>query len=186
MSLPEQPLNAVELHRLQYVKRWGIVNVNNPQNVAAHSWAVAMLAVGIAQTLCNFLEMGSDAPSIDRVLRAGMFHDASEVFTGDLATPVKNDEILSRQLDGMEGRWMLAVGLSPLLADVSVMEWEIVKLADLAESVKWLTENANISMGHPHIVRDGIVRRLNSRLIDFPEAVHHYLGEYITCGTKGP
>ena len=72
--------------RLRYIRRWGLMRSVMPENDAEHSLQVAMIAHAIAI-------MGRDryGRQVDpeHVLALGVYHDVSEVITGDMPTPVK-------------------------------------------------------------------------------------------------
>lgn len=74
------------LSRLKFIGRWGLKRNSLPENVMEHSWEVAVIAHALA-TLRNARFGGSvDA---NAVAVAALFHDASEVYTGDLPSPIK-------------------------------------------------------------------------------------------------
>ena len=74
------------LSRLKWIGRWGLKRNTSQENVVEHSWEVAVIAHLLA-TLRNVRHGGNvDA---DAVAVAALFHDASEVLTGDLPSPVK-------------------------------------------------------------------------------------------------
>ena len=72
--------------RLRYIRRWGLMRSVMPENDAEHSLQVAMIAHALAV-------IGRDAYGRDvnpeHVLALGVYHDVSEVITGDMPTPVK-------------------------------------------------------------------------------------------------
>ena len=72
--------------RLRYIRRWGLMRSVMPENDAEHSLQVAMIAHAIAV-------MGRDRygrhVNPEHVLALGVYHDVSEVITGDMPTPVK-------------------------------------------------------------------------------------------------
>ncbi|QSF46673.1 5'-deoxynucleotidase [Paenibacillus tianjinensis] len=76
------------LYRLQYIQRWSLMRSTAPENVAQHSFQVALLA----HMLCSIgnVHFGCSL-NADRAATLALFHDASEVFTGDIATPVKHN-----------------------------------------------------------------------------------------------
>ena len=80
------------LSRMRLIRRWGLMRNTYDENIQEHSWQVALVAHGLA-TIRNTYFGGS--VNADRVMALAVFHEASEVFTGDLATPIKyfNPEI---------------------------------------------------------------------------------------------
>lgn len=76
------------LYRLQYIRRWSLMRSTSPENVAQHSFQVALLA----HLLCSIGNaFHGRSLNADRAATLALFHDATEVFTGDIATPVKHD-----------------------------------------------------------------------------------------------
>lgn len=75
------------IYRLQYIQRWSLMRNTHPENVAEHSFHVAVLA----HALCHIAHTvyHKDVPVHD-VVAAALFHDAAEVLTGDIPTPVKH------------------------------------------------------------------------------------------------
>lgn len=82
------------LYRLQYIQRWSLMRSTAPENVAEHSFHVALLT----HMLCSIgnVHYGRSL-NAERAATLALFHDATEVFTGDIATPVKynNPRLLS-------------------------------------------------------------------------------------------
>ena len=78
--------------RMKLIQRWPLMRNIEPENVAEHSLQVAMVAHALAVIRNTFFNGRLD-PS-QAAVRA-LFHDASEVLTGDLPTPVKyfNEDI---------------------------------------------------------------------------------------------
>ncbi len=74
------------LSRLRLVQRWGLMRSHEPENVAEHSHQVAVVAHALAVIGNHY---GHTQVDPAKVALAALFHDASEVLTGDLPTPVK-------------------------------------------------------------------------------------------------
>jgi len=81
------------MSRLKLISRWGLMHDTIPENDAEHSLQVAMMAHMLA--LMGREQYGRDVDP-DRVAVLAMYHDASEIFTGDLPTPVKHHDRLLR------------------------------------------------------------------------------------------
>ena len=74
------------ISRMRYIGRWGLMRNTFEENVQEHSHMVAVLAHGLATIQRDILGVPADP---DRCAAAAMFHDASEILTGDLPTPIK-------------------------------------------------------------------------------------------------
>jgi len=72
--------------RLRWIKRWGLMRNAIEENVATHSWEVATLAHALA--IIRNRHFGGQV-NVDRIAAAALYHDATEVITGDMPTPVK-------------------------------------------------------------------------------------------------
>ena len=73
--------------RMRYITRWGLMRNTFSENIAEHSHQVAVLAHALALIRRDIL--GLPTPNPDRCAVAGLYHDASEILTGDLPTPIK-------------------------------------------------------------------------------------------------
>ena len=74
------------LSRMKFIKRWGLMHSNYPENIQEHSMRVAMIAHALA-VIRNRRFGGSVNP--ERTATLALYHDVSEVLTGDLPTPIK-------------------------------------------------------------------------------------------------
>ncbi|MGB9080943.1 MAG: 5'-deoxynucleotidase [Desulfuromonadaceae bacterium] len=104
------------LSRMRYISRWGLMRNTVPENIQEHSLDVAVIAHALAM-IRNTYYGGTLDPS--RAALYGIFHDASEIFTGDMPTPVKhfnpNFKRSFHQLEDRARRKLLAM-LPPELA----------------------------------------------------------------------
>ena len=81
------------LSRMKHIRRWGLMRSTREENLCEHSFETAVLAHALA-VLRNERFGGHVSP--ERAAALALFHDASEIFTGDLPTPVKYDNPVLR------------------------------------------------------------------------------------------
>ena len=74
--------------RMRYINRWGLMRNTQPENIQEHSHQVAVLAHALA-VIQNRYFGGQVDPGAVAV--AALYHDASEILTGDMPTPIKYD-----------------------------------------------------------------------------------------------
>ncbi|MBQ3583939.1 MAG: 5'-deoxynucleotidase [Lachnospiraceae bacterium] len=74
------------LSRMKYINRWGLMRNTITENIAEHSLETGMIAHALA-IIRNVYFGGNINP--DKVAVYAMYHDAPEIITGDLPTPVK-------------------------------------------------------------------------------------------------
>jgi len=81
------------LGRMRYITRWGLMRNSFSENLSEHSYMTAVLAHALALIRREILHL--DGPDPDRCAVAALYHDVSEILTGDLPTPIKyyNPEI---------------------------------------------------------------------------------------------
>lgn len=72
--------------RMKYINRWGLMRNTNQENISQHSLEVSMIAHALA--VINNEVFGGDI-SPERAAVVAMYHDISEIITGDMPTPVK-------------------------------------------------------------------------------------------------
>ena len=136
--------------RMRYITRWGLMRNTFSENIQEHSHQVAVLAHGLALIRRDILKL--EGPDPDRCAVAALYHDASEILTGDLPTPIKyyNPDIKAayKQVERISGEKLLSM-LPPQLRssyEHLVLEDDesvdpIVKAADkLSAHIKCLEE----------------------------------------------
>lgn len=74
------------ISRMRFIQRWALMRNTAPENVQEHSHQAAVLAHALA-VIRNEKFGGHVDPG--RVAVAALYHDASEILTGDMPTPVK-------------------------------------------------------------------------------------------------
>lgn len=136
--------------RMRYITRWGLMRNTFSENISEHSHQVAVLAHALALIRRDILRLPSPDP--DRCAVAALYHDASEILTGDLPTPIKyyNPDIKDayKQVERIAGERLLEMLPSELRASYEHLVLDddeslnpIVKAADkLAAHIKCLEE----------------------------------------------
>ena len=74
--------------RMRYINRWGLMRNTDVENIQEHSHMVAVLAHALA-VIEHARFSGQTDPGAVAV--AALYHDASEILTGDMPTPIKYD-----------------------------------------------------------------------------------------------
>ena len=74
------------LARMRYIRRWGLMRSAIPENDAEHTLQTAAIAHALGIIRKEIFGKDCDA---EHVAMLALYHDASEVFTGDMPTPVK-------------------------------------------------------------------------------------------------
>lgn len=74
------------LSRMKYINRWGLMRNTITENIAEHSLDTAIIAHALAVIGNTYFGKKIDA---QRVAVLAIFHDTTEIITGDLPTPVK-------------------------------------------------------------------------------------------------
>lgn len=127
------------LDRLKLIRRWGLMRNTVPENDMEHSMQTALIAHGLAVIGNTRYQRQADER---QVVMLAMYHDVSEVITGDLPTPVKykTPEIQDayHALEKHAQKQLLELlpdDLRPSFApyvmpDEEKVEWRIVKAAD--------------------------------------------------------
>lgn len=137
--------------RMKYIDRWALMRNSRNENISEHSMEVAMIAHGLA-IISN--EKCGGKVDIDRVAMMGLYHDANEIITGDMPTPVKyyDEDIRQayKRVEDVASKTMLNTlpdymkkYYEPLLFfDCQYeKEWKLVKAADkLSALIKCLEE----------------------------------------------
>ena len=127
------------MSRMKLILRWGLMRNTHQENDQEHSLQVAMIAHALA--VIDRVRYGGDVDA-NHVLSLAVYHDASEVITGDLATPIKYfnpeirqafssvEKVAAEKLVAMLPEDLQASYQPLLLPDEDTPAWRIVKAAD--------------------------------------------------------
>ena len=136
--------------RMRYITRWGLMRNTFSENIQEHSHQVAVLAHALALIRRDILKLPT--PNPDSCAVAALYHDASEILTGDLPTPIKyyNPDIKQayKEVEAISCRKLLSMlpqqlqgSYAPLLMETDEEVHTIVKAADkLSAYIKCLEE----------------------------------------------
>ena len=75
------------LDRMQYIQRWGLMRNTRQENLKEHSFDVAVIAHSLALIHNNILKKDPVDPFL--TMAEALYHDVTEIITGDMPTPVK-------------------------------------------------------------------------------------------------
>lgn len=74
------------MSRMKYIERWALMRNSEPENISEHSLEVSMIAHMLA--MISNKRLGNQL-NPERVAVLALFHDSTEIITGDMPTPIK-------------------------------------------------------------------------------------------------
>ena len=74
------------IFRQRYIRRWGLMRNTKEETLSEHCYEVAVLAHALCTIGNEYFNKDYDC---DRAVSYALFHDAQEVYTGDMPTPAK-------------------------------------------------------------------------------------------------
>ncbi|MEE2832373.1 MAG: 5'-deoxynucleotidase [Candidatus Latescibacterota bacterium] len=172
--------------RMKFIQRWGVMRNTQSENIQEHSLQAAILAHALAVIARD--QFGRDVDP-ERVMALAVFHDASEVITGDLPSPIKHhdpelssaygriEEAARERLTAMLPDDMRDVYRPLLLCKDRPQHVQLVKAADkLCSYLKCLEELKGGNEEFTH-ARDAIEGEIEA--IDLPE-VAWFMERFVT------
>lgn len=177
------------LSRMRYINRWGLMNNTREENISEHSLEVAMLAHALV-TIAN--ERFGTNLSADRAAVMGIFHDAGEIITGDMPTPIKyyNDDIRKayQQIEVVSEQSLLSMLPEDLrdiyepLIDSSKADMELVPYVKAADKLSALIKCiCEIRMGNTEFMKaERTIRQalMNTELSALSVFIEEFLPAY--------
>ena len=137
------------IFRMRHIARWALMRNTRTENVEEHSYEVAVLSHALAVIGRDVFHKGLDP---DKIAAAALFHDAPEIITGDMPTPIKyyNPDIKTayRQVEAVAQDKLLSMlppelapAYGPLVRESAREVKRYVKAADkLAAYIKCVEE----------------------------------------------
>ena len=137
------------ISRMRCVKRWALMRNTEEENIQEHSHMVAVLAHALALIRTRVYGIPTDA---NAVAVAALYHDATEILTGDMPTPIKyyNPEIRGayKAVEAVAGDKLLSLlpqefqaTYRPILQPTDETVEKLVKAADkLSAYIKCVEE----------------------------------------------
>lgn len=139
------------ISRMKYIHRWSLMRNSVPENIQEHSHMVAVIAHSLG-VIGNIYFGKSHEP--EHLAAIALFHDATEILTGDMPTPIKyqNLDIISayRQVEAYAADRLLGMlprelreAYDPLIGEEvhDSAEYRLVKAADkLSALIKCVEE----------------------------------------------
>ena len=168
------------LDRLRLIQRWSLMRNIERENLAEHSLQVAFVAHALALIKNRFYGAQLNA---ERIAVMAMYHDISEIFTGDLPTPIKyfNEEITHayKQIETAAELHLMSLLPEALQTDFlpyldnqyfAEEEKHIVKQADLICAyikVKFELENGNQEFKSAKVRLENLMDQWHSPEMDY-------------------
>lgn len=178
------------LSRLRWIKRWGLKRNAYEENVMEHSWEVAVIAHTLALIKNRYFDGQIDA---NAVATSALYHDITEVITGDLPTPIKyhSPAILSayKQLEQQAEQELLQLLPDALQADFSALidhnqmsesHQQIIKAADKISA--YLKCQAELKAGNAEFEIAAVQLEREIEAMDQPEVGFFMLYFAPNCG----
>ena len=174
------------ISRMKYINRWGLMRNTRYETLSEHSFEVAVTAHALA-LIKN--ELFGGTLNADKAAVLALYHDAPEILTGDMPTPVKYynkttkkayDEVeetsIARMMDMLPEELQSAYSSVFIKNEEDAYLWQLVKAADsISALIKCIEEEKS---GNREFAGAKIGIEQKVRSIDLPE-VKYYLEHFL-------
>ena len=173
------------INRMKLIRRWSLMRNTQRENDMEHSFQTAMFAHAIALLGNVRYERDYDA---EHIAVLAMYHDASEVITGDLPTPIKhNNPAIKKEyhkLESLAEKRLLTMLPADIMSEYEPLiepdekceAWRIVKAADkISAYIKCVEER---KAGNLEFAQAEESTLASIRKIDLPE-VQDFMDEFV-------
>ena len=173
------------LSRMKLIQRWGLMRNTRPENDMEHALQAAIIAHGLAAVAVTRF---SKKVNPDHVMALAIYHDAGEVITGDLPTPVKYHNPFMRteykKLEELANRKLLSMlpkDLQPayepyLIHRDDTYEWKLVKAADRICAYIKCVEEEKAGNSEFHVAKASVLKSIQEN--ELPE-VKIFMAEFV-------
>lgn len=188
--MQEQKFFAI-ISRMKYINRWGLMRSTITENISEHSLETAFIAHVLA--LYRNVRFGGSVDP-ERAALLAMYHDVTEIITGDLPTPVKyfNADIKAEydKVEKMAEERMLSYlpedlreYYRPLFSktEEDAELWKLVKAADKLSALIKCTEERQMGNSDFTEAEKSTLNAVHE--MDLPEA-EEFLAEFLPAYTQ--
>ncbi len=175
------------LSRMKHISRWSLMRNTREENLCEHSFDTAVIAHALA-VLTN-TRFGGQVDE-GQCVRLALYHDASEILTGDLPTPVKYDNPVIRDaykaLETVANNKLLSMlpedlreSYQPYFTEAGFEdERRLVKAADkISALIKCVEET---TQGNSEFIKARVATEKAVRAMNIP-AANCFLNEYLAA-----
>lgn len=176
------------MSRMKYIKRWSLMRSTTSENIMEHSGEVAQIAHALATIAKTYFGKSINP---DTVGMMGLYHETSEVITGDLPTPIKyyNPEIKSayKAIEEIANDKLLGMLPTEIRPNYSALvhptgyEATLVKVADKISAYCKCLEEVKSGNGEFKKAQKSLKATLDS--YDLPE-VKYFMDNFIPAYSK--
>ena len=177
------------ISRMRYIGRWGLMRNSLPENIQEHSHMVSVLAHALA-VIRRDVFGGEIDPNL--VTTVALYHDASEIFTGDLPSPIKylnpDIQLAYKQVEHVAAKKLLSLipdeiqeAYRPLLLDVDEQVQQLIKAADRISAYIKCVEEQKAGNNEFTVAGEGILRSIQA--LSLPE-VDYFMEHFIPAFTQ--
>ncbi len=127
------------IFRMKYINRWALMKNTRYENVTEHSLEVSVIAHALALIQKN--KLGNNKINPEKVAVYAIYHDTSEIITGDLPTPVKYfNKSINLAYKDLEDR--ASKSILKMLPDYLINDYENIFIAKEEDKEIWDTVKA--------------------------------------------
>ncbi len=181
------------ISRMKYINRWALMRNSREENLCEHSLEVAIIAHALA-TIGN-VRYGKNL-NTERAALIGIYHDASEIITGDMPTPIKyySDELKNafKDVENIACHKLLyklpedlRKAYEPILlkSNEDAYLWRLVKAADKLSAMIKCMEETSSGNSEFSTALNTISKSLNNLSDELPE-VNDFMKDFLPAYGK--